>query len=77
MSASLPTYERPVRLTPQLPLDVELKALDRAEIAKPLANVRCSRRAPSGLPYERHASGIAKAECSSVDGDALAAELGR
>ena len=42
-----------------------------------LPNVRCSRRAPSGLPYERLAIGISVAVIPSVDGDALAAELGR
>ena len=41
------------------------------------ANVRCSRRAPAGLPYERRASGIAEARIASVDACALAAELGR
>ena len=41
------------------------------------ANERCSRRAPLGLTDGRQASGIAEAARSSVDGDALAAELGR
>lgn len=40
------------------------------------ASVRCSRRALSRLTAGRSASGIAMAECSSVDANALAAELG-
>ena len=47
------------------------------EIATLLSNVRCSRRAPAGLTYGRLASGIAVATIASVDGSALAAELGR
>ena len=48
-----------------------------SEYSRLLPNVRCSRRAPAGLTDERLASGIAVAVIASVDGDALAAELGR
>jgi hypothetical protein len=49
----------------------------RLSDGRQVSNVRCSRRAPVGPPEERLASGIAEAQYSSVDGDALAAELGR
>ncbi len=46
-------------------------------IATRTSNVRCSRRVLSGPIGRRLPSGIAAAEISSVDGNELAAELGR
>ena len=42
-----------------------------------LPDARCRGRALAGLSGEWRASGIAEAECSSVDADALPAGLAR